>query len=74
MTIEGMSTRDVFELADGMRHWWNDDNPEPEQQAAYTALANGDTSQHERYVSDLEGCVAELYERFERGEIIGGQL
>jgi hypothetical protein len=72
--IEDASTRELFELADGMRHWWNDDNPEADQLEAYDALAMGSTPEHDKYVGDLEAIVAVLYDRFEDGEIIGGQL
>jgi len=60
-----MSDRDLYELADGIRHWWNDDNPEAEQVREYRILANGGRARHDRYVADLEACVAEMYRRYE---------
>jgi hypothetical protein len=73
--MENRSTRDLFETADGMRHWWNDDNPESEQRIQYETLSmHGRSVAHDVYVADLEAIVAELYQRYERGEIIGGQL
>jgi hypothetical protein len=75
MPWENASTRELFETADGMRHWWNDDNPEEDQEIAYATLRfSGRTRAHDVYVADLEAIVAELYQRYERGEIIGGQL
>jgi len=65
--IEDRPTRDIFELADGMRHWWNDDNADHEQRDAYELLRlRGHSQDHDRYVADLEECVRVLYDRYER--------
>ena len=85
LDTDTMSTRELFELADGMRHWWNDDNPGTEQHMAYVALGvlgeivevtgRLDEAHHERiksfekYISDLEECVFALYQRYENGLI-----
>jgi len=61
-----MTERELLELADGMRHWWNDDNPDGEQLQAYNMVAKGHRGKHDKYVADLEDIVAELYERYER--------
>jgi hypothetical protein len=75
--VDEESTRTLFEVADGMRHWWNDDNPDDEQQAAYDDLRLGaepsSRDQHDKYVADLEDIVAELYSRFENGILYGGE-
>ena len=76
-----LTDRELYELADGMRHWWNDDNAEDEQVEAYEALqVFGQVvndlegldpptvkwiEKWEKYVMDLEACVAEMYCRFE---------
>lgn len=83
--VEEMSTRMLFELADGMRHWWNDDNPEQEQLEHYSAVAGlgelvdfvstQDEEAHariqtfEQYIVDLEAIVGELYRRYETSRI-----
>lgn len=85
LDTDTMSTREVFELADGMRHWWNDDNPDERQHEHYVALGvlgeivavTGRLDEDhleriqtfERYISDLEECVHALYQRYEQGDI-----
>lgn len=65
MNTTEMSDRELYEMADGMRHYWNDDNPEKEQMIDYRMLAMGVRIRHDRYVADLEACVAEMYRRYE---------
>ena len=61
-----LTDRELYEFADGMRHWWNDDNPDEDQRKEYDLLRYGSTATHDRYVLDLEACVAEMYQRWEK--------
>lgn len=67
----------LIETADGMRFWWNDDNPDAEQQETYRLLTKAMNgignltpegaafAQWEQYVMQLEEYVAEMAQRAE---------